>query len=353
MTDKPTEKEQAAPALSYGQFVKRLLTVTGVVTAMALLWLLIWFSMNVWLIVFAGILLAIFLRGLANWVSKRTPLSPVWALVVVVVVLLALGALVGWLVAPDAAKQFNQLATELPQAVDQFRQRLQGLEWVRYLEEKLPALSNWGKGGEKLLSQAGGFFSVGLEAVTGLGLVLFLGLYLAAAPQLYLGGLVHLFPIPKRARVREILDEIGATLRNWLLGQLFSMVVVGILIGVGLKLIGIPLPIALGLLAGLFDFVPIIGALVSAIPAILLAFLIDPWHALYVVLLYLLVNSVIEGHVIVPLVQRYTVSLPPALTVLALVLLGVLFGFLGVLLAIPLTATAFVLVKMAYVHDVL
>lgn len=131
------------------------------------------------------------------------------------------------------------------------------------------------------------------------------------------------------------------------------MVVVGILIGGGLKLFGVPLPVALGVLAGLFDFIPIIGPLFSAIPAVLLAFLIGPWHALYVVLLYLLVNTVIESHLLVPLIQRYTVSLPPALTVLALVLMGALFGFLGVLLAIPLAATLLVLVKMAYVQDVL
>lgn len=353
MTDESTEKERPAPALSYGQFVKRLMTVTGVVTAVALLWLLVWSAMHVWLIVFAGIMFAIFLRGLANAVSARIPLSPVWALVVVVVGLLAVGGLVGWLVAPDAAEQFNQLATDLPQAVDQFRQRVERLGWVQFLEEKMPTVSSEDKESGELLSQVGGFFSGGLQAVTGLGLVLFLGLYLAASPQVYIGGLVHLFPIPRRARVREILDETGSMLRNWLLGQLFSMIVVGILTGVGLMVIGIPMPIALGVLAGLFNFVPIIGALVSAIPAILLAFLIGPWQALYVVLLYLLVNGVIESHVIVPLVQRYSVSLPPALTVLALVLLGVLFGFLGVLLAIPLVATAFVLIKMAYVHDVL
>lgn len=353
MTDEPTEKERAGPALSYGEFVKRLLTVTGVLTAMALLWLMIWFSLHVWLIVFAGILFAIFLRGLAKWVSARSPLSPVWALAVVVVGLLALSGLVGWLVAPDAAEQLNQLVTEIPQTVDQLRQRLEGVGWVQFLEEKMPALSNWSKGSGKLLLQAGEFFSVGVQAVVGLGLILFLGLYLAAAPQVYIKGLIRLFPIPKRARVREILDEIGSTLRNWLLGQLLSMIVVGTLTGVGLKLLGSPMPIALGVLAGLFNFIPIVGPLVSAVPAVLLAFLAGPWNALYVVLLYVLVNGVIESHVIVPLVQRYAVSLPPALTVLALVLSGVLFGFLGVLLAIPLTATVFVLVKMAYVHDVL
>ncbi|MDZ4744077.1 MAG: AI-2E family transporter [Verrucomicrobiota bacterium] len=353
MTNEPIKKERVTPALSYGQFVKRVLTVTGVVTAIAVLWLLIWFSIHVWLIVFAGILLAIFLRGLANLISTRTPLSPISSLVLVVVSLLALCALAGWLVAPHAEEQFNELANELPRALGQFREQLQGMEWARYLEKKLPVLSDFGLDGEKIMTKVGGFFSVGLEAVTSLGLVLFLGLYLAAEPQVYVGGLLHLFPIHKRARVREILDEIGTTLRNWLLGQLFSMIVVGTLTGIGLMLIGIPLPIALGVLAGLFNFVPMVGALVSAIPAILLAFLISPWHAFYVVLLYLVVNCVIESNVIAPLVQRYTVLLPPALTVLALVLLGVLCGFLGVLLAIPLTATAFVLVKMAYVYDML
>jgi predicted PurR-regulated permease PerM len=86
---------------------------------------------------------------------------------------------------------------------------------------------------------------------------------------------------------------------------------------------------------------------------VLFAFLIDPWHALYVVILFLIVNTVIESHLLVPLIQRYTVSLPPALTIVSMVLLGTLFGFLGVLLATPLTASALVLVRLFYVEDVL
>ena len=350
--DEKTGKKQNT-GLSYGQFIQRTLAVVGIVTAVGLLLLLVWFSVKIWLAVFAGILLAVFLRGLGDWVAARTRLPALWALALVVTGLLGVGALVGWLLAPDAVQQFHELADRLPKAIDQLNQRLLRIEWVRYLSDKLPAAPDLGAEGGKLFSKLGGFFAGGIQALTGLVLILFLGVYLAAAPDVYIGGLLHLFPASRRARIREVLGALGATLRNWLLGQLLSMVVVGILIGLGLKLLKIPLPVALGVLAGIFDFIPLIGPLFSAIPAVLLAFLIAPWQAVYVVALYLLVNTVIESHLIVPLIQRYTVSLPPALTVLALVLMGELFGFLGVLLAIPIAATLLVLVKMAYVQDVL
>lgn len=118
-------------------------------------------------------------------------------------------------------------------------------------------------------------------------------------------------------------------------------------------MLGIPLGLALGVLAGLFNFIPIVGSLLSAVPAVLLAFLVSPWHPLYVIGVYVLVNTVIEGHVLVPLIQRYAVNLPPAVALVSLLLLGKLFGFLGLLLAIPMATTGLVLVQSIYVEDVL
>lgn len=129
-------------------------------------------------------------------------------------VLLTLGALLGWLLAPDAIKQFKELAERLPQAVGQLKERLQVLGWFHYLVENLPSASDLGAGEGKLFSKLGGFFSGGIQVVTGFVLILFLGLYLAAAPEVYVRGILHLFPIPKRVRVREILGELGSTLRT-------------------------------------------------------------------------------------------------------------------------------------------
>lgn len=229
-----------AGGVSDDRFIKRALTIAGIVIVVVLLGFVVWFSVNVWLVVFGGILLAVFLRGLADWVSARTRLPSAWSLATVVAALLVFCGLAGWLLAPDAVQQFKELAERLPKAIEQFKEHLHQFGWVRYLVEKLPSASDLGSHGDKLLSRVGGFFSGGMEAVSGFVLILFLGLYLAAAPDVYVRGFIRLFPLAKRDRVHQILKELGATLRNWLLGQLLSMLVVGILIGVGLRLLGIP-----------------------------------------------------------------------------------------------------------------
>jgi predicted PurR-regulated permease PerM len=159
-------------------------------------------------------------------------------------------------------------------------------------------------------------------------------------------------PIAKRTRTRAVLDAIGHALRWWLIGRVFSMAVVAAGTALGLYLLGVPLAITLGLIAGLLDFVPTIGPILATVPAALVALLQSPLQVLYVVLLYVAVQLV-EGYLLTPLVQRYTIALPPVLTIVGVVLLGVLLGGLGLILAAPLTIVLFILVKMLYIEDVL
>lgn len=334
-------------------FIRRLLLTVGVVLAVGLLVAGVWLSIHVWLAVFAGVLLAVFLSTLTGWVSQITRLPRGWALACVLVFLLGLASLGGWLLAPKVAEQFTELTQRLPKALDHIQARMEQTGLGRYLPTKLPPSSEWADNASKVAGKAAGFFSLSVEAVTTLFVVLFLGIYLAASPQVYLGGVTHLFPLSQRGRVGELFEKLGATLGRWLLGQMLSMLVVGTLIAVGLTLLGIPLGLALGVLAGLLNFIPIIGSLLSGVPAVLLAFLVGPLHPLYVIGLYVLVNTGIESHLLVPLIQRYAVNLPPAIAVLALFLMGELFGFLGLLLAIPLAAALLVLIKVVYVRDML
>ena len=165
-------------------------------------------------------------------------------------------------------------------------------------------------------------------------------------------GLLSLFPPRRRRRMGEVMGEMGETLRLWMLGQLVPMIVIGVVTGVGLWLIGVPMAGTLGVLAGLFNFIPNFGPLVSLIPATLLAVSESPEKGLWVVGLYVVAQT-LEGYVLSPLVQKKMVLLPPALTISVQVLLGVLVGAIGVALAAPLTAVGLVLVKMLYVEDVL
>lgn len=153
-------------------------------------------------------------------------------------------------------------------------------------------------------------------------------------------------------RAEEVIDTVVLTLRLWLLGQLVVMVAVGTLSTIGLWLIGVPGALLLGLFAGLLEFVPVIGPLIAAIPAVLVALVESPVTAVYVALLYFGVQQ-LEEYVITPLAQQRAVHLPPLLTIAAVLIMQILFGILGALVATPLIAALMVLVKMLYLEDVL
>jgi predicted PurR-regulated permease PerM len=172
--------------------------------------------------------------------------------------------------------------------------------------------------------------------------------YIVARPAPLVNGFVALFPAGRRQRVREILDEMYKSVQRWFLGQLTYMAIVGSLFTVAWFLIGIPFALLLGILGGLLTFVPVLGPLVSVIPPIFLALIDEPIKALWVVLVYLGVMFV-ESHVVHPIVMSRAVSLHPAIVIFAIVIMGVLFGLIGILLAIPLVAALNVLVHELWI----
>jgi predicted PurR-regulated permease PerM len=177
-------------------------------------------------------------------------------------------------------------------------------------------------------------------------------LYFAAAPALYINGTIRLFPLPYRIRARSILAHIGSTLRRWALGQLIDMAVVGVLTGIGLLLLGVPLALALAVLASLLTFIPYFGAIVAAVPAMLVGLTVGWRTSLWVAVIFLVCHG-IEGYLIAPLVQRNTADLPPALTILSMTILGTLLGPLGIIVGAPVAAAVLVIVREAYVGDLL
>jgi len=164
-------------------------------------------------------------------------------------------------------------------------------------------------------------------------------LYLAIEPGVYVRVLERLAPAHRRPQFRRALAAVGHTLRRWMVGITIAMAVVGALTGVGLRLLGIPAALALAVLAGLFEFIPFWGPILAAIPGVALAFVVSPLHALWTALLYTAVQQ-IEGNVLHPLVMRGAVRLPPAATLLFQLLMALVFGFLGLLLAVPVLAAA-------------
>jgi predicted PurR-regulated permease PerM len=310
---------------------------------------LLWRGVHVLLLAFAGVLLAVFLSALSGELSRRTGLPYRGALAVVVAVLLLLTGGLGWLLANRLAVQVAELLEKLPQSLEQVRDYLDAYPWGRLLLEKAPQAAEVIAGtGEfsrvtGLVSGVAGF----LEAAA---VILFVGIFGAAEPAVYRAGLLHLVPSGQRRRVSEALDAVAFNLRWWLVGQVFLMVLMGVTTAAGLWLLGIPLALALGVIAGVLELIPYIGAWLSAVPAALIALLVSPGHLAMTLALYLALH-ILEGYVLVPLVQRRAVHLPPALLLVGQVLLGNLLGALGLFVAAPLTVSAIVFVKMLYVED--
>jgi predicted PurR-regulated permease PerM len=160
-----------------------------------------------------------------------------------------------------------------------------------------------------------------------------------------------LFPHERRERIGEVLSAIAAVLRKWLVTQLIAMVTLGIVTTILLLALDVKAAFALGLLSGLFEFIPTLGPIISALPAIAMGFLDSPEKALWVTIAYIGVHF-LEGHLLIPLLMKGGINLPPALTIFSQALMAVLFGFLGLMCAVPLLAATVVGVKMLYVEDV-
>ena len=312
---------------------------------------LLWRGIHVLLMIFAGTLFAIFLWSLADWLSRRTRIRYGWSLAIVVTALALLIGGLNWMLANRLLDQFVKLEQRVPPSLHQIREYLESTPWGRNLLEKVPqateALTPNGVF-SRLTSLISGVFSALMAGIV----IVIVGIFGAAEPELYKTGLLYLVPSAQRRRMDEALNAVVFNLRWWLVGQLCLMVLMGVTTALGLKLLGIPLALTLGLIAGMLEVVPYLGPWVSVVPAALIALPMGSGHLALVLLLYLGLH-ILEGYVLVPLVQRRAIHLPPALTLGARILLGELLGVLGLLVAAPLTVSAVVFVKMLYVKDAL
>ena len=340
--DPAERKDTAQQALVY----------VGIAVTVVIVLVLLWYAIHVVLLAFVGVLLAILLRAPADWIMSRTGLSENWSLaivgVVALVLLVALGALFGRGVASEAL----QLIDRIPQIVQALKDKLSETELGAQAVHLFEASGAFTYGEMQFLSRGLGLVGSTFGALAYILIVVFFAAFMAARPELYVEGALYLVARKRRKRVREVLYEIGHVLRRWLVGQSVLAVVVALVTGTGLALIGAPFPVALGLLAGLMEFVPYIGPFVAAIPAIVVGFSEGAQVGLWVTLLFLGVQ-ILESYVAAPLVQHKAVHLPPAIVLFAQVLMGVIVGGLGVAVATPLAAAIMVAVSMLYVEDAL
>jgi predicted PurR-regulated permease PerM len=377
--------ERRARAMGWrsGDVLRGTALVTSYLLALALLWV----AREIFLTAFLGVLFGLAAGAGADRLTRfRIPRGVGAPLVVFGFLALLYG--VGASLAPTVRAQAVELRTRVPEAIDRIEAWANAHPGVAGLflggrevagtpnatpsapaatparagPPRVPASGDTAAGaptlGERVTEQLSGtarylfpFLSSTVTVAVGLFLILVLAVYVGADPGLYRAGLMHLFPHGARERAGAVLTRIATVLRRWLVTQLVAMLVMGVVTTVVLLLLGVKAAVALGVIAGLLEFVPTIGPILAAVPAIAMGFLDSPEKALTVGVAYLVIQQ-LEGHVLIPMLMKEGMDLPPALTVVTQAVMALLFGFLGLMVAVPLLAVAIVPIKLLYVQGV-
>jgi predicted PurR-regulated permease PerM len=374
--DKPAPPRRSPRSTSWRS--ADILRAAAIVAALYIILKLLWFANEIVIVAFLGTLFGVAVAAGVDRLERFRISRGFGAAFVVISFLMVVYAL-GSFVAPTIAQQGHELKQRLPDAVERFE---------GWLNQRNPALVSSLLGadttqaadtthaaapsdttqlhaapssrlrenlGKKLAGSAHylfPFLTSTVEMVAGLLLILMMSVYIGADPETYRNGILHLFPKRRRKRIGEVLAAMSLQLRKWLVTQLIAMLVIGCVSTIALLILGVKAPFALGVIAGLLEFVPTVGPILSAVPAIAMGFLDSPEKALYVGLAYLVIQQ-LEGHLLIPLLMKGGMDLPPVLTIVTQGLMALLFGFLGLMIAVPLLAAVIVPVKMLYVEDAL
>jgi len=320
---------------------------------------LIWYSAATLFLLFAGILFGVFLNAMTDLLARVISVGHTVRLVIVCVLFTALLSGVAVLGGATIAQQVTALSSTIRSQISNVRDFLEQhgvdtsfmtpnasadadkagttIEVRPRSSPKLPDAGALASGTGAIVGQT---FRIVVGVFAGVGnffVVIFLGLLLAAQPKLYHDGLLRFVPRPYLPQAAKLIDDIGETLRRWLLGQMATMSTLFILTWVGLSLIGIPGALVLGFLTGLLTFIPNVGAILAGC-LIVLASLGSGLTAIVSAFALYCVVQFLEGNVLTPLIQRHAISIPPATLFAAQIFLGVLFGLWGLALALPVIA---------------
>ena len=324
-----------------------------IVVATTLALLLVWTLRNVVLLAFGAVLVSIIISGITGFIQRITHMRRSFCLTLAVLIIVAVIALFSWWMGGEIQEQAKRIIDQMPAAWDSIRARFADMTIGHFIEDHYSSFS--GTGGN-MVSGIAGTTATFAGSIANLVLMLFSGLFLAAQPKLYRAGFLKLFPRNRQDQAAETLDHCHFALKSWLVGKLVSMTIVAVFIALGLWLVGLPSPLAFGLLAGTGEFVPFIGSITTMIPALLIAFIMGGNNILWTIGVYLGVYlgvQQVQSNIIAPLITREMVNIPGAVTLLGIASFGVLFGITGILFAEPLTVLIFTLVQKLYVRDAL
>lgn len=327
-------------------FQKKVWITTGIVAFVVVVLWILKVAFSVLLLVLAGALIAIFFRGLSSLIQKLTKWNEKLCLTISVLGSTLIIAGIFLLIGAKVQAQADELMNTLPKTIENAKENLKDSSLGRKFVDKVTSKS----AADKAQKFAKSFFKTTFGVLGDIYVVLFIGIFFTVAPKTYTKGMVNLVPEKGQKKTKKVIDKLDQQLFNWLKGKIFSMTVVFILTAIGLAIIGVKLWLVLALLAGLLSFIPNFGPIIALIPAVLVALLQGPQTAAIVTGLYILIQ-IVESNFITTLVQKKLISMPPALIIIAQLLMGALTGGWGLVLATPLTVILIVLVQELYLKE--
>ena len=334
---------QKQPGFNSTDFTKQVWITLGIIALVVILIFILKAAFNVLLMIFAGSLIATYFHGLADVIERRIHIRRRWCVILSVLITFVLAGLLFWFLGAKISDQVSDISKELPQLVKTAEDKLQhssiGRKVLNYVS---------GNNSAKLFTSFQQIFRTSFGVVGDFYITLFIGIFFTVNPDLYKEGFIKLIPPKGKEDARRVFDRISYSLKGWLKGMLIAMFFISILTLTGLTIIGVPMGLALAVMAGLLNFIPNFGPLIAMIPAVLIGLTISVNTALIIAGLYVLIQAV-ESNIVTPMVQNAMIQIPPAMIIISQVLFGSLTGGLGVILATPLLAMIIVVVDELYV----
>ena len=316
----------------------------GIYALIVVLLLLIKTTFSVFLLILAGSLIAVFFRGLSDLVCRKTKWKEGVCLTISVLGTLLLAVGLVWLIGAKIQNQIAELSDTFPATVENAKAKLSENPIGKKIVDKASSPNSM----KKAQGLASTFFKTTFGVLGDVYVVLFLGIFFTVSPNIYKKGIVSLIPRKGQQKGEDVINKLGENLQKWLKGKIFSMAVVMILTAIGLAILGVPMWLVLAIIAGLLNFIPNFGPLIAMIPAVLVALMQSPATAAIVAGMYIAIQ-VVESNFITPMVQQKLVSIPPALIIMAQLLIGPLTGGWGLVLATPVMLIIMILVQELYI----
>lgn len=339
MPEKPVEREYT--------FVQKVWIVGGITALIVIFLLLFEATFNVLILIFAGILIASYFRGVSQFIKKKTGWSSWITLSISTVGTFLVVVGLFWLIGATVGSQAAQLEETLPGIAEDVEESLRKTAVGTELVEKIEEVRSSGE----MTTYISRFFATTFGFIGDFYIILIIGIFFTASPQLYRNGITQLVPPRGREKAVEVQKRLATGLKKWLAGKFIAMLAVFVLTAIGLAILGIPMWLTLALLAGLLNFVPNFGPLAAMIPAVLVGLATSPTTALIIAIMYISIQ-LLESSIINPQAQKKLIKIPPALIIISQLLVGALSGIWGVILATPLVLMIIILVQELYVKRI-